>query len=783
MPYSTNRVARVAIAFCLLAAPVAAAVAACTTPQDFILQVGDVSKDRACRFSDIQKAIDAATCPGSTILITPSLNYTAQHLNIKSKDLLLYGGVKCSDAPSSTPGPQVAISGAGQTSNSVVNITGTSNVVMQNLFITGGNLGADKLGGGIWYDGAGSLSIANVAVYGNAAGYGGGIYMKGEKHLAQLSIGANTLVEKNSAYHDGGGVYLDVNSGADVSGTNTSIYANIALGINLHSGLPTDGFGGGIAVARAASVTISAGGVAGFGGGAGLGAIDSNTALRGGGVALIPIDTCVDSSMTTVAPDASHALAITNNHASLLGGALYARPHAPPPGGFCPRAPSTTFNDTYIAANSAADGAAFYLDWDTQLGFADFGYPMYMNWGGQDPALPDNPKFKPAVTCAGASRCNVIENNVARDDNGKLTKGSLIFVGISGTFWANRVIMRRNTADNLIYIRGDNDFDIGDTRLTDALLVDNTLARSVITQENDDAPVFIDSSTIAHNTNKGDYVLNVHSSLNLTDGLIGETAKALNYSGDSAHLSVANVVATNGGGLPLAASVIQMDPGFIDPANGNYALADKSPALDFAPATTALMFDLVGAVRNVDLPDIPNRLGLRDLGAFERNINVAAMTNGTTASASSTYSIVPPAVYAPANTIDGDRTGVRWSLNPGGGWNDDTLGMFPDNLDIDFHADRTIDRVIVYSLQDNFMLGMEPTDAMTFAAYGLTSFSVQRWDAPTSSWVTLRTVTGNSLVKRSVDFPQVTTSKLRILCTGAADMQYSRIVEVEAFGG
>jgi len=763
---------------CLLL-PALDAIGACSTPQDFILPVGNFKNDSACKFGSIQAAIDAAVCPGSTILITPTFTYTAQHLTINSKQLFLYGANKCSDTTTSTPGNQVSISGAGNGGSSVIAIGGNSHVAMQNLFITGSQGGANDYGGGIYFDGDGSLTMANVTVLNNVAGYGGGIYLKGEKNLVALTIGANTLIENNAAYHDGGGIYADQKTALSIAGQNTSVFSNAAYGINGvlgNSNLPRDGYGGGIMLARGAALHLKAAGVAGFGGGAGLGAIDSNKALRGGGIAAVSLDECYSASILTEAPDTLHPVQISNNHASFTGGALYLRPYEPPGPSFCPRS-SQELNDFRIASNTAADGAAIYLDWDTTYAVFDKGSAIYLNWQGEDNALPDNPKAKLGTTCTTAPGCNTIEDNAAKDDKGNRTKGSIVFVGISSKFAANRVLVRRNVGDNFIYVRGDND-NYGDTRLSNALIVDNTFARSVVTQENDDAPVYIDSSTIAHNKISGSFALNIHAALTFTDNLLGESVKALDYSGDRANLHVDSVVAMNASGLPIGTTVLQADPMFIDADHGNFALSDKSIALDFAPMNTSLRYDLIGQVRNADLPDVDNRFGARDLGAFERNFNVAAASSGASATASS---VVDPA-YPPGATIDGDRTS-RNGVDSGF-WNDGTPSVFPDTLEVDFNTPRTVTKVTVYSLQDDYTHGVEPSDTMAFSLYGLTRFDVQALDPVTLTWTTVGTVTGNNLVKRTVALLHpVDTAAIRVVCDAAADGVYSRIVEVEATGG
>jgi hypothetical protein len=153
--------------------------------------------------------------------------------------------------------------------------------------------------------------------------------------------------------------------------------------------------------------------------------------------------------------------------------------------------------------------------------------------------------------------------------------------------------------------------------------------------------------------------------------------------------------------------------------------------------------------------------------------NVALASNGGVASASSTYSSSFP-VSAIINNI---RTGANWGVS--GGWNDNTPNTWPDWAQINFNGSKTINRVVVYTLQDNYTNPVEPTDTMTFSLYGITAFTVQGWNG--SAWVNLASVSGNNLVKRTVNFSAYTTDRIRISITGGL-ASYSRITEVEAWG-
>jgi subtilisin family serine protease len=161
-------------------------------------------------------------------------------------------------------------------------------------------------------------------------------------------------------------------------------------------------------------------------------------------------------------------------------------------------------------------------------------------------------------------------------------------------------------------------------------------------------------------------------------------------------------------------------------------------------------------------------------GAVARS-NVALAANGGLATASSQYSVN----YPVAAVINGDRKGVAWGN--GGGWNDATNTAYPDWVEIAFNGAKTIDEIDLFTLQDTYNAPLEPTTTQTFTRYGITAFDIQYWDG--SAWVTLPggSSTGNNLVWRTVTFPAVTTTRIRIVVNGSLG-GYSRITEIEAYG-
>lgn len=155
--------------------------------------------------------------------------------------------------------------------------------------------------------------------------------------------------------------------------------------------------------------------------------------------------------------------------------------------------------------------------------------------------------------------------------------------------------------------------------------------------------------------------------------------------------------------------------------------------------------------------------------------NLALQANGASAVASSSFS----GAYPASAVNNGDRRGLNWGA--GGGWNDASAGTWPDTLQINFSASKSLTEIDVYTLQDSFAAPQEPTEAMTFSRYGITDFDVQYWNG--SAWVTVPggSVTANRQVWRKFTFGAITTPSIRVLVRGGVD-GYSRITEIEAYG-
>ena len=161
-----------------------------------------------------QALTDAAS--GDIINITATGTLILDSELIVNKNLAIQG-----------PGAvNLAISGNGATR--VFNI-GNATVSISDLSITGGYTGGT--GGGLFNRGA--LTLTGVAIAGNQASYGGGVW-NGNDYGSGGSIVFNDCAIKNNTAYTGGGLY---NGGSAVVLNNTSVLGNSGgEGLGIHNG-------------------------------------------------------------------------------------------------------------------------------------------------------------------------------------------------------------------------------------------------------------------------------------------------------------------------------------------------------------------------------------------------------------------------------------------------------------------------------------------------------------------------------------------------------------------
>lgn len=160
-------------------------------------------------------------------------------------------------------------------------------------------------------------------------------------------------------------------------------------------------------------------------------------------------------------------------------------------------------------------------------------------------------------------------------------------------------------------------------------------------------------------------------------------------------------------------------------------------------------------------------------GVNEANVALSQAGASATAGPGNTFSGMDP-----NNVLNGNTSSANWG-QPGVGWMDNTQGVFPDQLTINFGTTRSIDKIALYTL-----------DSTTYPAsqYGISDFTIQYTSDQGQTWNTIASVTGNKqgLVTTQLLAP-ITAQQLRVTVTGAntsgnpATDGYSRIVQVQAF--
>lgn len=155
--------------------------------------------------------------------------------------------------------------------------------------------------------------------------------------------------------------------------------------------------------------------------------------------------------------------------------------------------------------------------------------------------------------------------------------------------------------------------------------------------------------------------------------------------------------------------------------------------------------------------------------------NYGAAVNGATASATSSYS----GSFAPAYAVDS----IRVPALAGAGWWMSAVAASPtapQYLTSTFNSVRTITRVNVFTLSDDYAVGAAPTLSTPATLYGLTDFDIEYFDGTTWRLVPGGQVRGNALAWVSRDFPALTAQAVRVRALRSPD-GYARIAELEAF--
>lgn len=187
----------------------------------------------------------------------------------------------------------------------------------------------------------------------------------------------------------------------------------------------------------------------------------------------------------------------------------------------------------------------------------------------------------------------------------------------------------------------------------------------------------------------------------------------------------------------------------------------------------AMTTDLVERISLLTIVGIP----LPNVDVIERNTtnaepqNVALSSAGATASASTTQQ---NGDFAPSNAING----VRYSSANGQGMAEGNA--MPYTLTVTFAAAKTINRIVLYGVRDDYATQSDPDDTTPSTLYGIADFTLELEVG--GVWTNVATATGNALARRQFDFTEQSATGARCVVTLAQDATNTpRIVELEAY--
>ena len=563
-------------------------------------------------YADLQTAINNVACSNTVLSIAGGVTLGNVALEINGKTNLtivgLGAGTTCNSPPpacdpevgcgggggGAPPAPNVTLQGTG--AGSVFYIHGNSSVTLESLTLKDG--GGTDFGGGIHFTGAGALTILNSTITQNSANsQGGGIQFNGSGGNATLTLGAGTIIDVNDSGGDGGGIHINGSARLFALKPYTLIANNHA----------DNGHGGGIYAAGPAMVDIGSPGYNG------APVIEYNSAAYGGGVSM---DAAPDDANVTVrifSVDANNPVQVSNNTASHTGGGFWMHPYLSGVSN-TDVFPLLCALDFRIDNNIAQEGTAVYADTDSSVGNGAQGGLVYVNSNsGNLCSTPESPPSLGSVPCTPGVACNTMNGNVAEDNANNPKPGSVILIQDHGSLLADRLVMRGNHGAHAVRA-----FD-SQLYVQNCLLADNTFSAERFRMENDGnfaGLMSLDGCTLKGNSIGASSVIYSPYPLTLSNSIIDEPGvETLSYTGNPADLAVSYILSNDVSTLPFSAGIVQGAPDYVDAAGANYHLKATSIGVDFAPATGG--YDLDRVPRDVDLPEVPNSYGPRDIGAYE----------------------------------------------------------------------------------------------------------------------------------------------------------------------
>ena len=571
--------------------------------------VGDfnsIGTDAACDFdstvSSIQDVIDTGV---AEIRVASNGNYF-DNLLINDQSIVIRGGfVDCAAANNNQSTSKFAVINGSLMTTSVIRITGMVQrrvVRLENLTLIGGSTLAGGEGGGLSLDLADlELQMLRVAVLGNSAGIGGGMYIDNGLGGVQGDIdifARDVAIDSNNAVFAGGGIYCV--GRADVTFTGMSVVSNntadSAAGIHLrnlceisfYSELYPD------------SLTPFAG-------------IIGNVSENGAGGALLTVGAelyllgqkmcdgaqCLGSNNQSIIVSSNHA---DNDDDGIGdGGGLYLEDS-----GFTSEVYASGL--FMIANSSGRNGGGAYIGANAALN-------IERQNGG----------------CWSENRCNFI---LANRSGSSVGLGGAFYVD-GGNLELSQSYFEQNRADFGTAISASGETAM--VTLEGVIMEDNgdegngDFSDFSVVRADLGATVLMSHSTVVDNNAQNsvfDIGVALDSSMVLLNSIVHDPSSGNLFGPVSGDLTISCLLAHEDSSFS-GSQVVLDEPQFIDRLGGDYHLNSTSPAIDMCqgiPMNHPLDIDTES--RGWDDSQNNNGLGLFDAGADESYVNDVIFKNG-----------------------------------------------------------------------------------------------------------------------------------------------------------
>jgi hypothetical protein len=157
--------------------------------------------------------------------------------------------------------------------------------------------------------------------------------------------------------------------------------------------------------------------------------------------------------------------------------------------------------------------------------------------------------------------------------------------------------------------------------LSDSLLAGNVVDSDLLVADSDTRAKLV-NCTITGNQIGSGTVLRSNGVLDMFDNIVaqGQTTTLAYTGGNPNNLTIDYMLSMEIASLAQGSHVIQGDPSFVNPSLGDYRLMPASLAIDVAPPVGGDDRDLDGRPHDQDIANVPNLDGVRDLGAYERQV-------------------------------------------------------------------------------------------------------------------------------------------------------------------